>query len=187
MLKGISLVKLLLLICIINVSVFSGTRGKGKQSSFFPLSVGSYWIYEQYMHGDLDDGFQIKDSVVSVTKTDLGLQYTLKRFTENSPVQEIKYLVMKTGVVYQQQSYMKIPESFTVLNPKPKDTVNAMSFSNYLNKEKTKIRLESSNYEEASYEEKMMWQAHIYEKNIGLISYGGAELVMKLVKHRILP
>jgi hypothetical protein len=60
-----------------------------------------------------------------------------------------------------------------------------MVYSKFLNAKKSEIRLETSDYEKASYEEQLEWQHKIFIKGVGLESYGGSESYMELSTYRL--
>ena len=158
---------------------------KADITSFFPIIEGSYWVYEQFMEGTLESGNKTIDSVIHITQLDSGFKFQIKRTKANGSPEIMVYTSDMQGYVFLKGNLMDKEEVFCKYLPQPGDTISTEQYSNYLNKHKSRIRLETSNFETASYEEQLEWQGKIFQKGVGLVSYGGASLSRELVEYRI--
>lgn len=168
-------------------------EGKGKKTritnsdiqTFFPLSEGSLWIYEQFIEGEIQKGNRQTDSVVSLINLDSIIVANLIRKKEDGKVDKYKYIIHRTGAVYLETSSSANMKHFCNLLPNKNDSIGEMKYSDFLDEKKSIIHLETCDFEPASYEEQLEWQGRTFQKGVGLVSFGGSELGMELLKYRI--
>lgn len=135
------------------------------------------------MEGDMEPGNSQIDSVIEVTETESGILCKMIR-NSNNVIEQFAYLIKNDSIVmFIDNSNSIIP--FCSLFPSPEDKIGDLSYSRFLNKDNTSIRLETSDYETATEEQQMEWQAKIFKKGIGLVSFGGSALSMNLTEYHI--
>ena len=152
-------------------------------SAFFPLVTGSYWHYESYLEGELQEGLWRHDSVVSVSSAEGAVTVGVARRTADE-MQELFYQLSKDGMIFLVASD-GTKQPFCLVKPKPGSAVDGWHYSEFLDSNSTMIRLETADFESASYEEQLEWQGRTFRKGIGLISFGGADIGMELTEYRI--
>ena len=152
-------------------------------NTFFPLIAQSAWHYEQFMEGTLEPGNSQIDSVIEVIETDTGFNCKMVRMTGQGH-ENFRYFINTDGIVSIIDSASGVM-SYCALFPKSGEQIGEMRYSQFLNDKKTIIRLETSDYENATEEQQMEWQANIFEKGVGQVSFGGSSLSMMLTEFHI--
>lgn len=152
-------------------------------NTFFPLISQSAWHYEQFMEGTLEPGSSLIDSVAEVNATDSGLLCKMIR-TENGAQEEFSYLVKADSTVVLIDK-SGVSKKFCLLFPISGQKVDDLVYSKFKNDDNTRIYLETSDYETSTDEQRMSWQAQIFDKGIGLTSFGGNESNMLLTEYHI--
>jgi hypothetical protein len=177
------LIVILMFVCIITQC--SKAFDNNTTDSFFPLVLGSVWVYDEYMEGELQNGQSIKDSVAQVTKMDSITRVAVYRFSESDEIEKMYYDIIKGGMVFYKEKAEEKGEPYCMLNPQKSSSVGDMKYSDFLDEKKIKIRLETSDYENARQEEQMEWQGKIFVRGIGIVSFGGSEIGYNLREYRI--
>lgn len=153
-------------------------------TSYFPLIPGSAYHYEEYLNGELQQGNMILDSVTEVAVTDTGVLCKIQRTACGESPENRFYFVTSSKAVYQIDAG-GARSLFCYLFPKPAMVVDERMYSSFLDQENKRIRLETTNFETAGYEEQMEWQGTVFERGVGVVSYGGAELGMELIDYHL--
>jgi hypothetical protein len=152
--------------------------------SFFPLLPKSAWHYEQFMEGTFEPGNTQIDSVIDVSKNDSGILCNMVKMVAGSKDQYYSYLIKSDSIITMLDN-SKNSTLFCSLFPVPGTKICDLTYSSFLNSENTKIRLETSNIETATEQQQMEWQGKVFEKGIGLISFGGSTLEMSLTEYHL--
>ena len=154
-------------------------------ASFFPLQKGSYWVYEQFLEGEIQKGNRQTDSTLDVVKKESLYVARIERKREQCKNKTFEYIIDENGIVYLKKKPDSQMEKFCKIIPHPGDSVAGLKYSSFLDKNGNAIRLETAEYDKANSEEKLEWQGRTFEKGIGLVSFGSASAGMDLVRYRI--
>jgi hypothetical protein len=151
--------------------------------TFFPLLPGSFWEYAEYQNGEKVEAGMQKDSVLSLGLTDSGYIAIVKSQIGEDYSEENTYKVDHSGKVLVLEKFGS--SEIGHISPKPGMKIGDKTYTNFYTDDKKRIRLETSKYDQSSYEQQMEWQGVVFEIKIGIVSFGGAENDMRLVKYRI--
>jgi|GEM_PF-5825227 len=152
-------------------------------ATFFPLLKGSYWHYETFLEGEVQDGQWHMDSVAEVHEKSAQTVVKMIRKTSNG-IMEFSYEIRGNGMVYKTEGKGK-PVEYCMLLPREHAKIGDKKYTAFLDTQKRRIRLESTSYENGSEQEQMVWQGIVFEKGIGVVSEGGADIGLGLVRYRI--
>jgi len=168
--------------------IFCGTpkendNAQTSQSTFFPLVNGSYWHYESYLEGEIQEGGWQRDSVLNIATEHAITKVDIARITAEGK-EKLSYQIDGDGKVFLITTG-GTKQPFCHVAPAPKSTIGDWHYTEFLDSNSTIIRLETADFESATYEEQLEWQGRTFRKGIGLVSFGGADLGMELVEYRI--
>jgi hypothetical protein len=159
--------------------------------SWFPLSEGSFWKYVDYTAGERDASNMQTDSVISVVTNDSQIiAKTIRYFGNANSRDTIEYLIKPAGKVYKNIATRQPPEEFASINPSIGMKIGIKTYYNFCapsaDTANNCFRLEEYPYDSATtQEQKITWQFMDFKKGIGIVSFGGDEVVSKLEKYRI--
>lgn len=173
-------IKKLSITLLVAMIVFSESNN---EISYFPLELGSCWNYNEYLEGELQDGESFKDSITNIESNNSVKIVSIIRIYENSEKELFNYELKENGDVFKVSEDEK--EFLCNIFPKEGMKIGEYSYNKFLDSTNTDIRLETSDYENSSYEEQMEWQCRVFRRGVGIISFGGSSLGYELERYRI--